>query len=536
MAKAHYNRESLAAALTEVGVQAGDVVFTHSNIGYFGIPEEGRKPAQVLECVLGAFQDVLGPSGTLVVPTFSYSFCKGQSFDVKATPSDCGAFSEYVRQRKGAVRSHDPIFSVACLGAQAEELASRVGVHCFGQESFWERFLNQNGLICNLNFDAGSTFVHYVERQIGVPYRYDKLFVGRVVQDPARTEAVFACNDASNPSTHAAFERFDMLARQEQVASTSRVGRGAIVALRATDTFSLIERELERSPWFLTHGGKSPGTASLSLSPKQVPATHTESRCDVVSVGQSQLVATLHGRGFTKHRLRTGAALGALQGVTHAFVPELFQIHEATVRDPSGGLLDLTTTESLWVAPYSTSFAGTVSRKDLLARIEPRQGPAALGSSLYYDRTWGLVGDSAAIEAAPSDEYTVTIRTSLHYGEMSLAELKTEDASSWLCLDTLGLSTTPIALDVTSSSFDDLRRALHHLNLSLWLVPGPFGLRAAQRLCPAPAQFVFLHEPTIPPSEVLDYWSVPPNQARLVPLPFPTTLQALVETMQRVQS
>ena len=35
-----------------------------------------------------------------------------------------------------------------------------------------------NKVFCNLNFDAGSTFVHYVERSLKVPYRFDKSFSG----------------------------------------------------------------------------------------------------------------------------------------------------------------------------------------------------------------------------------------------------------------------------------------------------------------------------------------------------------------------
>src|SRR5262249_29488780 len=186
------------------------------------------------------------PEGTLVVPTFTYSFCKREPFDPDQTPSTCGAFTDYVRCQPGARRSEDPIFSVAALGARAEELTAEVPAECFGQNSFWDRFLQADGLVCNLNFDAGSTFIHFVERCLNVPYRYDKLFTGTFVRrgHASKGAAIYFCQDLSNAQTAAAFEPFDTLAREQGLARTVRVGRGAVLGIRAAETYDLIENEL----------------------------------------------------------------------------------------------------------------------------------------------------------------------------------------------------------------------------------------------------------------------------------------------------
>ena len=60
---AHYNRSQMAQAMRAVGVAAGDVVFCHSNVGYFGLAEEGAGAQAVVSVILGAFFDVLGPDG-----------------------------------------------------------------------------------------------------------------------------------------------------------------------------------------------------------------------------------------------------------------------------------------------------------------------------------------------------------------------------------------------------------------------------------------------------------------------------------------
>src|SRR5271165_207570 len=98
MTPAHYNGRQLAEAIRGVGVKRGDVAFSHNNIGYFGIPEEGRDPQVVFRTILRAFEEVIGPGGTLIVPTFTYSFCKQQPFDVDRTPSTCGVLTEMLRQ------------------------------------------------------------------------------------------------------------------------------------------------------------------------------------------------------------------------------------------------------------------------------------------------------------------------------------------------------------------------------------------------------------------------------------------------------
>ncbi len=253
-----YTAEDLHSALERVGVRRGDVAFSHGNVGYFGVPAGGLSPDNVFQTVWGAFQAALGPEGTLVVPTFTYSFCRGEIFDPEETPSACGLFTEKVRRLPGARRSEDPIFSVAAAGPLAEELTRDAPEDCFGDNSFWERFLKRDGLICNLNFDAGSTFLHFVERRLKVPYRFLKRFPGtlrrRGVERPAA--GIHFCHDLSDPDTEASFELFDRLGRAQGVVKTVPVGRGSVVALRAKAAYELMQREIQRFPDLLIAAGK----------------------------------------------------------------------------------------------------------------------------------------------------------------------------------------------------------------------------------------------------------------------------------------
>jgi len=255
-----YTARDLAEAVSRCGITAGDVIFVHSNVGYSGRMEGVRSLDELCGKTVEALLEVIGPNGTLVVPAFSYSFGSDKPerrFDPAATPSTCGALSEYVRKMPEAVRSLEPMFSVAAIGARKDELTRDVSRDCFGSGSFWERFLAADGKVCNLNFDAGSTFIHFVERKLNVPYRQDRVMSGDLWDGSSwkPAEVVFFCRDMADPGATARFELFDKLAREAEIVATQQVGRGSVVVISARDTEDFIRRQINLTPDFLTSRG-----------------------------------------------------------------------------------------------------------------------------------------------------------------------------------------------------------------------------------------------------------------------------------------
>lgn len=433
----HYTRGQMAEAIAKAGVCSGDVVFSHSNVGFFGIPEAGRAAEAVYETILGAFLDVLGEEGTLAVPTFSYSFCRNECFDPDHTASTCGMFTEMLRKDPRARRSWDPIFAVAAVGRRAEELTSDAPVECFGESSFWARFLRADGIICNLNFDAGSTFIHYVERRLNVPYRYDKLFTGTfmVRGERRRGAAVYFCQDLTNEDTVAAFEPFDELARQRGVVRECPVGRGAVVALRAADTYAVIEEGLKNNNWLLTRaarGGRAPvllkrsDTARFRVAlPADASMRDTVSALwrlprDIISDGYDAALEALQRQVPMKvHEYPTG---------THCstwIVPEKWTCHEARLETVDGRRLFSYEDHPLHVLSYSLPFEGEVSREELLAHlhVHPVLDDAVPFEFSYYDRVWGLCCTRKQREALTEDRYRVVLKTSFSYGTLKVGEI-----------------------------------------------------------------------------------------------------------------
>lgn len=124
----------------------------------------------------------------LFVPAFTYSFTETAEFSRSTTPAEVGGFSEHVRStRNPLLRTLDPVFS--CVDVLESGFSrSALNDEAFGERSIWHRWDALDGLIVNIGLDhLVSTQVHYVERLAGVPYRYEKVFAGSVVDEVTGT-------------------------------------------------------------------------------------------------------------------------------------------------------------------------------------------------------------------------------------------------------------------------------------------------------------------------------------------------------------
>jgi aminoglycoside 3-N-acetyltransferase len=253
--KCDYTEEDIVIALKNIGLKNGDNIFVYSNMGFFGILKDASTE-DYYEAFKRAIFKVIGEDGTLVVPTFSYSFCQNEVFNPESTSHKCGMFSEMVRQDSESIRSIDANFSIAAIGKKSRYFTDRSPEHSFGENCFWERFLDSNGIFVNFNFDSGSTFVHYVEKKLNVPYRYDKAFQGTLVINGKKQQAVFYhfVYDLEKPNNFPDFTKFDKKAKSLGLAKTANLGRGQIVSITARTTLGIIESQLKIDPAFLIKG------------------------------------------------------------------------------------------------------------------------------------------------------------------------------------------------------------------------------------------------------------------------------------------
>lgn len=163
--------EKLLNDLRALGICEGDIVLVHSSFRSLGYVEDG---------IAGLIADlikVLGPSGTLLIPTLSYAYITMENpvFDVRKTKACIGAVPEYFRQMDGVHRSLCPTHSVAAIGHDAEDITAQqlldhtpVGLH-----SPFRKLSECGGKILMLGCGLEpNTSMHGVEELVEPPYLY----------------------------------------------------------------------------------------------------------------------------------------------------------------------------------------------------------------------------------------------------------------------------------------------------------------------------------------------------------------------------
>lgn len=178
----------LVQAMREVKADDCDILLIHTNVS-FGKPNREFRRKEFVEILFDAIKE-LGVN-TLIFPTFTFSYCNREDYDVKNSKCKMGMINEYARQREDAVRSEDPLLSVCVIGDH-KELAEVSGMKSLGEGSFFDRlhqtsnvrilFLGAELLECN-------THLHYVEEKLRVPYRYDKEFEGNIIDAEGKKRA-----------------------------------------------------------------------------------------------------------------------------------------------------------------------------------------------------------------------------------------------------------------------------------------------------------------------------------------------------------
>jgi aminoglycoside 3-N-acetyltransferase len=243
----------LKELLTTLGLRSGDNVMIHSALFSLGLIEGG------ITGFYKAVRETIGTDGTLIVPTFTYSFRRAEVFDVVNTPSskEIGVFSEFIRNKPDSVRCSDPLFSKAAIGPQAKELMERPSANCFGKNSNYDKLFEKNVLFVALGitYSTGLTGFLHIEKIANVPYRDDFSFNGisrglnGVEYDDRATH--YLRNEKIYGDTITNRESMGELLEQKGVSTALSYGYGRHMALRGDAWRDAVITELQKKPFFM---------------------------------------------------------------------------------------------------------------------------------------------------------------------------------------------------------------------------------------------------------------------------------------------
>jgi len=167
--------EDLHKSLVLLGIKSDSNVFIHANLGLLG--RSNFAINQVPSAILSKIEGIIGKSGLICLPAFTYSAGRREIYKPYTSQGlhEMGSLSLEAYARS-YMRSMDPMFSVLCYGNKSLELFKGLGNSSFGPKSFFERATDMNFRMLLFCVGCGTTFLHEIERQIGVIYRSEKNF------------------------------------------------------------------------------------------------------------------------------------------------------------------------------------------------------------------------------------------------------------------------------------------------------------------------------------------------------------------------
>lgn len=263
MSKFFYTKQDIIQSLQKAGLNKGDTAFFSTSLGMVGIVKDVQTEDELNQLFLDAIKEVLGPNGTILVPTYSYTFGKSKPdkpavYDPQKTAAEIGPFPNYFLKQKAVVRSLDPMMSMAGMGPEAESLFENLPPTSYGQGSVFSRLVDlPNSKCVSIGLGPNWTpFIHYADWVSKVPFRYDKVFFGGIKHLSGQIKykhwlySVRARINESWADAHALGKK----ATEAGIWAYQNLGRARVYVCGYKQYFDFTIAEQKQNPWITAKG------------------------------------------------------------------------------------------------------------------------------------------------------------------------------------------------------------------------------------------------------------------------------------------
>jgi aminoglycoside 3-N-acetyltransferase len=240
--------EDFRLSLSEVGADDCRVLYVHTGLT-FGRPAEGTTRDDLLNTMIEVLLSM--NVDTVCLPTFTFSFCNGNDFDVRNSRSKMGLLNEFFRTLPDVTRSRDPLMSVAVRGRDLD-LAEDIGTESVGENSTFDILTRKSDvkfLFLGVHPGQCFTYMHYLEWLAKVPYRYNRKFSGLLIQDGfsqnVTQELYVRYNGVA--ASDASFDYGDLLL-ERGVLNKASLGDGFIRAVGLENAAAIYMELLQKDP------------------------------------------------------------------------------------------------------------------------------------------------------------------------------------------------------------------------------------------------------------------------------------------------
>lgn len=256
MTLASYRLSEARAALQAAGITRGAVCIVHVSLLQLGrlVDKTGSLPQDWLHLL----QEQVGPEGTLILPAFTYSYCRHEVFDPLTTMSSVNLLANYAISQHLGYRTLDPNFSYLILPGN-ESSAQQVAAYRFSNVSFdfepsivaLAYQLSAEPRLVSVRteheFDRFTCY-HLVDQELGRPCRFMKRFVGqtKLAGQLKTTASYFYCRlNVPNSS-------FDFVPLAAPL--TARLGAGGIYSVPLRTKLEHYRAGIAADPWWAVQG------------------------------------------------------------------------------------------------------------------------------------------------------------------------------------------------------------------------------------------------------------------------------------------
>lgn len=124
--------------IDKINIKSGDIILINSNFLYIFLKLKEKKKIFSFDRFINELHFKIGNKGTILIPAYSWEFCKKKEFDYNKTKSICGSLPNYFIGKETFQRTQNPIYSFLVKGFYQKYLCSLKNKDSFGNNSIFE--------------------------------------------------------------------------------------------------------------------------------------------------------------------------------------------------------------------------------------------------------------------------------------------------------------------------------------------------------------------------------------------------------------
>lgn len=411
-----------------LGLNKGDKVYVTSDVKELLYELMSRGDDTDLSILIDSIIDIIGEEGTLVFPTFNWSFCKGIPYDYHKTPCKTGSLGKIALGRDDFRRTKHPIYSFAVWGKDKDVLCAMNNKSSFGNDSPFA-FMVENGyrnLFIDKDLQHSFVFVHYVEQSVGhLHYRYLKDFTAEYTDENGNTDIrTYDMNvrelDMDVENVIYAFEDEFI---EKGIMSRFYVNDIEMKIIELKDAYPIIAEDVRhnRSRRICSYIGQDnplidEGRQMFDMAREMFPICRS-----ITGQGVRDTYDILLKKvpDMKIYEVPSGTK------VYDWTVPNEWNIRDAYIEDESGNKIVDFNENNLHVVGYSVPVDEWMSLDELLEHVYtlPDQPDLIPYTTSYYKERWGFCMSEDQKQSLKAGKYHAYIDSTLEPGNLTYAEI-----------------------------------------------------------------------------------------------------------------